>query len=419
MWDPYSDFEKVTLSNGLTIYVANWPGRPWEQVGFLIHSGAEQDPVGREGVAHFVEHVVSENVELSRKDLENFFKDSGGKVRLGGTGDFHTDYSFFIPTTTEIVNKAFSLFGEMLFTAKLEKKIERERKVIIGEFNRKFSSALEIELETRESKAIFSGCWLENSFSALGLPETINSISQKDLQGFYDKHYTPANMSIVCVGGLNIEQVVEAIQQSPFGMDKPGKRVPLPTSFLDFPLPKETRYLHDHSKYSKKGNERNSCGYYSIARVPNNVGTVAPYLLKMILYRILFDELREKRAWTYAVKVSLLNMRHFSQVSISCNSFEVEALDDIEAVIEECILSVASMDNFFERLKNQNLVNVTQFDLTGEQLCKRVFDQLIFHDRIIKSSEIMSEMKAVTMGEVVSLLKWLKPERRWTMISRP
>jgi len=44
MWDPYAEFESATLPNGLKVYAAHWAERPWQAIGFVIHSGAEQDP---------------------------------------------------------------------------------------------------------------------------------------------------------------------------------------------------------------------------------------------------------------------------------------------------------------------------------------------------------------------------------------
>ena len=67
MWDPYSEFRTATLPNGLTVHAAHWPGRPWESVGVLIHSGAEQDPFGLEGLSHFVEHLVSKKHHTSHQ----------------------------------------------------------------------------------------------------------------------------------------------------------------------------------------------------------------------------------------------------------------------------------------------------------------------------------------------------------------
>ena len=138
MWDPYAEFQTATLSNGLSVYAAHWPRRSWQAMGFLVHSGAEHDPEGLEGLSHFVEHVVSENASIPTREIFAFFEGHGGAVNLGITGHPSTQYCFFAPADKAILATAFSIFGHMLLSAKLEKCIERERQVIIGEFHRKY-----------------------------------------------------------------------------------------------------------------------------------------------------------------------------------------------------------------------------------------------------------------------------------------
>jgi len=60
--DLYAGFQRVILPNGLTLYVQERPEVSWLYAGFVIHAGAREDPASRRGLAHLVEHLVSENV---------------------------------------------------------------------------------------------------------------------------------------------------------------------------------------------------------------------------------------------------------------------------------------------------------------------------------------------------------------------
>jgi len=173
MWDPYAEFESAALPNGLTVYAAHWPGRSWEAMGFMIHSGAEQDPIGLEGLAHFVEHLVSCNAKIPPQLLRAFFEGRGGSADLGMTSYFYTRYRFFAPTNREFLKKALSNFGHMLFLAKLENFVERQREIIIAEFNRRYPAKLALDLTLRERRALFSGDRIERFVRALGTPESV------------------------------------------------------------------------------------------------------------------------------------------------------------------------------------------------------------------------------------------------------
>jgi predicted Zn-dependent peptidase len=72
MWDPYSQFETRVLDNGLTIHVLHGPERPGVRFVFGIHSGARHDLPGKEGTAHFMEHLVHRNGGSSLDELRDF-----------------------------------------------------------------------------------------------------------------------------------------------------------------------------------------------------------------------------------------------------------------------------------------------------------------------------------------------------------
>ena len=180
MWDPYAEFESTILPNGLTIYATHWQGRPWQAMGFVIHSGAEQDPIGLEGLAHFTEHAVTNNANISFTAINEFFNDQGGKVRLGTTGFAFTKWDFFLPLDKKLLSKTFSIFGHMLLMEKIEKFIERERQIIIGEFDRSFTTKVALDLAWKRQKALFTGTFLERFVNPVGTPESIKRINQNE-----------------------------------------------------------------------------------------------------------------------------------------------------------------------------------------------------------------------------------------------
>lgn len=417
MWDPYAEFESATLPNGLTVHAAHWPGRPWEAMGFLIHSGAEHDPVGLEGLSHFVEHAVSENTTISKTELGAFFKDCGGMASLGATGYPYTLYRFFVPVDKAILERAFSMFGHMLLLAKLKKSIERERQVIIGEFHRHYPVKIKLDLDMREHKALYTGYWLERFIRPLGNPESVARITQSELQSHYDAHYTPANMSIVGVGGMQLSELVGLLSESPFATSKKGIRTPLPTPATDVAPPSETRHVFEMSKYVTGPIEVGA--YRSVAKIPGDIGEHVVYVMQEMFNSVLFEEVRERRAWAYAINSSWCNLRHFYEYSINCGALALKAIDGIEEVIDVCITSMSEREDLFEQTKRRALASHLMIDPTGKGICDGALDDLAEDQRIISLAEIGDDFKRVTMSDVRNALQWLRPERRWTLITRP
>lgn len=417
MWDPYAEFQSTTLPNGLTIHAAYWPGRLWETVGVLIHSGAEHDPVGLEGISHFVEHLVAENGDVSKKSIIALFDDCGGMVNLGSTRDADTRFRFSVPIDATILAKAFSIFGHMLLAARLEKSVEKERQIIFGEFHRRYPFNIKFEFDRREHRALYTGCWLDRLVCPLGDLESVGRITQGELQSHYDTHYTPANMSIVCVGGMQLPEIIKLLSESPFAMRKEGVRTPLPIPVIDVTPPSETRCVIKASEYVDPAIEIGI--YRSVVKIPGNINSQVIRVAKNILNNVLNEEVREKRAWAYAIGSSRTNFRHFYSLSIGCDGIALEALDQIEKVIEICIASIGNREDLFEQIKRSILMSEFMFDPTGSSVRDGALHDLAYHQRIVPLSETSDDLKRVTMNDVQNLLPWLQQERRWTCLLRP
>lgn len=415
LWDPYAEFQSEILPNGLTVYASNWPGRPWEAVGFLIHSGAEHDTAGFEGTAHFVEHLISRNTVIPYQDIKTFFENNGGKVNLGATGYPYTKYNFFSPKDKDVLEKAFFVFGNMLLSTKLEKDVEEQREVIVREFYQKNQNKHLSDVVKRGRQILYKDLCLGRSLSPLGSPELVKKITQRELQSYYDINYTPANMSIVGVGGMTLAELIDIISKSPFSVQKKGGRVLLPCGTTTNNPLVENRYIFDATKGGLGNLEAGS--YESAAILPGITKYGAPRILEMMLSKILFQEIREKRAWTYNTYSESHYFQSFYSFSIICKALGCEALAGIEEAIDSCVASVEDREDLFMQTKQRILADMV--DLDGRSVCNGAIGDLADYQKIISLSEDKQRVNLVTMDDIRELVQRLQPERRWTLIIRP
>lgn len=416
MFDPYAGFQSCVLENGLTVYASQWECRPWEHVGFVIHSGAFSDPVGLEGVAHFVEHLVSKNADLPFEELKEFFGRYGGGAKFGSTGYPKTSYSFFVPIQPDVLAQAFSLFGSMLIRANLENCVERERNVVKAEITKKYPTEFLLDIAQRERRMLYHDCWLGRVVRSFGFLESVDRITVADLQAYYDQHYVPANISVVAVGGLSLDEVIRIISESPFSMKKVGQRNPPIVPLSELALPLENRYEVDLSEHLKTVAKNGI--YSSVARIPMSISPAALSLASMVLDKLLRRELREKRAWTYHASSDWINYRCCYQFNVSCDAFVVSALNEIEAVVNDCI---AAIDNneLVEEMRTRKLAKFLMMDVSGDDVCDDAMDDVGRFDKIVSVKERMASYQVITMEDIREVLSYLRPERRWTAISHP
>ncbi len=418
MWDPYAEFQSTKLDNGLTIFSTQWPNKPWQYVGLLIHSGASSDREGLEGTAHFVEHLIASNGPLSENEMQLFFDECGGYVNWGRTGYPYTHYLFCVPADEDLLNKAFGFFGNMLLAAKLRNEIESQREIIIQEFRQDYPANFKYELAVREYQSMYPQHWLSRFTTPLGNLDSLGKITPNDLQTYYDKHYVPANISVISVGGMALKDLTSLIAKSPLAADKPGLRNPLPVRFTDVAKPTESRYVFDASKHIKDPNLA-TCSYYTVAKIPASINVRVVRLLRDMLNEILYREVRQKRNWTYSISCDYGDLGNFYVFSINCGFLDLGALNEIDQVVEACLSSLTSSHELFYKMKKAWLTGNLMIDVSGQGLLNDALDDLIGYHRIVSISEVNREIENVTMDDIVETLSWLTTERRWTLITKP
>lgn len=416
MYDPYAEFTKHVLSNGLEVHSVFWD-RPCIGVEVVVHSGGREDPVSMPGLAHFVEHVVSQNIpNLEFDKAKEFFDACGGRAEFGSTSYLATRYKFVIPADPTIFCEALVIFGSMLLGAKVEKDVERERKVISREFNGRYPFLEKLEWDMGIRKALFKGHRLETWNRPLGRPEGFLSTTKVDLQGFYDKHYVPANISLVIVGGLPTGEVIAGLERSPFGMRKDGTRKPIPKPFNQIPIPAEQSRivkLSDHVNFKVDQTE-----FKATWAFPAYFPRQARRVFDQVLGKILFDEIREKRGLAYSIGTDYAGFHDVYEYEIE-GRISPDATPYIGELVRNCISMVPSRRDLFERKLNSCMQKYRMIDLSGSDLAAESASDLVSDHRIVSMQEEWDELHNVTHEQMDEAVALLSSERQYTFITCP
>jgi predicted Zn-dependent peptidase len=418
MHDPYAAFEKTILPNGLRIYTNTlYREHAWIVVEIVIHAGSRLDPSGKSGLAHFTEHAVSENIPgINYREANDYLESVGGNGRFGSTSSDATRYSFRIPADKDTLRKALDIFGSMLFLGRLTENIERERSVIKQEFNRRFPFRERHGWNMATLQSLFPGHWLGSWMQTLGIPEEFLLISQNDLQSFYNTHYTPANTSMVIVGGISPDEVSAIIAHSPFGINAPGERNPIPVALDTLPVP--TGHLlrvsiADHVSFKMQAME-----YKTTWSVPASFVGHACSILAPMLDRLLTAEVRERHALTYSIGTS-------PESYLDVGTFEVSAAigpelgPRMDEIITKCIRSIPAQRALFDQKKRAAMQSCFMADVTGRILADCAIGHLIDHNRIITLQERWNALESIKFEQVAAMTEALRPDRQFTCVLGP
>ena len=413
VWDPYADFQKTVLPNGLTIYSAYWE-RSWMQVRFCVHTGAAYDPVGKSGLAHFVEHMLAPNLENNFKVIKNI----GGRATFGNTSLYFTEFHFDIPLKVSAIEKVFSMFGKILSNVPNDTFLEKERLIILQEFYRKYPCKNNYMINHMQFQNNFQSTPLENFLGVLGTPETINLISIDDIKDFFKAHYDFSNMNIVVVGGITHADVVKYIENSIFSTGEVGKLCNIPKCISNIPLPKNNETILQLSEFFP-GYVSDVSSFCSWTIIPGHFSKKLIEMYVAITRNVLTHEIRWKSGGTYNVNVEYEFIGGCYQLSIG-TMFDPSNLDFVREAFFVKFLGVPKSEKVFNAMKHEILMSYHIPDLTVNDFCENARSDLVRHGRIITTKEEIANLRSVSFDDYNALSCYLSnPKRWWSLIEVP
>ncbi|MBE9174349.1 insulinase family protein [Synechocystis salina LEGE 06155] len=275
---PYLDqaIERVTefqLDNGLKFIVMENNEAPVVSFYTYFDVGGVDEPVGKTGVAHFLEHMAFKGTErIGTKDfaqeeklLDQLDEVFGKITQARAKGDKEAEAKLE-EEFKQIQQEAQNLvqqneFGQIIQMAggvglnaatsadatfyfyslpanKLELWMSLESERFLAPVFREFYQEQEVILEERRMRTENNPVgqmveeFLDTAFTkhpyrrpVIGYDEDIRNLSRQDVTAFYEKYYTPGNMTIAVVGDVKADQV-KSLAQKYFG--RFPKRPPTP-----------------------------------------------------------------------------------------------------------------------------------------------------------------------------------------------
>jgi zinc protease len=225
------------LSNGITLQTVHPAGATDVAIRLLVPAGGRDDPPGREGLAHYVEHLVA----ADPGPLSAVSSDEAVRLSAHGYANAYTSRTatvYVMNVGQESLESALSLLAERLTRLEPSDAVAaRERRIVQQEYNFRFGDnpALRLiaELRTKLGRTDPALGW--NS----GTPDSIRSFDLSSAQDFFDRWYRAETMTLVLSGDLDIENVREVAERTigripphPAALKDAGPVPPTPASLV-------------------------------------------------------------------------------------------------------------------------------------------------------------------------------------------
>lgn len=171
---------------------------------FFVPYGAFHAPMG---VAHFLEHCLFNEEGDTPFTVE--LQHLGFQANAYTTYDYTLYFSKGVEWKAGDMAKAISLYAKQIFDAQFdESKVEKERQIILSEWGMQ-----QADKDYLFYQALMHNLHQEHPFKKdiLGEKEDILNIQLSDLRAFYQKAYRPNEMTLILVGKIDLEEVLEAL----------------------------------------------------------------------------------------------------------------------------------------------------------------------------------------------------------------
>lgn len=211
-----------TLDNGLRLIVYQDTTAPVVSVNVLYRVGSKDEPEGKRGMAHLMEHMAYKGSRNVGPEEHSKLIDQAGGQDNAFTGDDMTGYWARLPK--EKLELAFFLFAEQMQNLVLtQEHLESEREVVKEEWRVRLENQPVSRAFDKFRDIAFAGT--PYAKGPEGYMEDLDKITLEDLQSFYRTYYAPNNAVLVVAGDVRPNEALSLAKKHFGGIPK----APLPT----------------------------------------------------------------------------------------------------------------------------------------------------------------------------------------------
>jgi zinc protease len=191
------DFYEFKLANGLRVIFKESHGNE-VSAKLQINSGALDDPKGKEGLAHVLEHLVASGAPPFGEEIDKVTKQNVGSNNAE-TSQQTTEY--FINLPKDKLDLALRYLSALISGLKIDPdRLKKERGAIAAELKMHESSPSKKVAEKIFEILYGADSNWRRTASLVGTPESFEAIGLQDLQDFYDEKYLPNNAKLIISG---------------------------------------------------------------------------------------------------------------------------------------------------------------------------------------------------------------------------
>jgi zinc protease len=202
--------QRKVLPNGLEVIVVENHGVPLATVEIDVKNGSFTQPPQYEGLAHMYEHMFF-RADSTFPEPNQFWDRASdlGAVFNGTTAEERVNYYMTVPQ--EKLGDAIHLLAAALRAPLFRRdELERERQVVIGEYDRNESSPF-FALSRQMDAKLYPGNFSRKDI--IGDRQVILTTTPEKMRTIQKKYYVPNNSAVIVAGDVNPATVFSLVDR--------------------------------------------------------------------------------------------------------------------------------------------------------------------------------------------------------------
>lgn len=209
------------LDNGLEVVVVDNPRVPAVAVMVWYRTGSADEPLGKGGIAHFLEHLMFKGTPTV--GVGEYARLIG---REGGSQNAMTSYdytAYWAEVATDRLEMVLKLEADRMINLELtEEQVLSERDVILEERSQVVDSRPSSQLGEQARALLYQH--YPYRLPVIGWRHEMEKLSREDALAWYRRYYTPNNAILVVAGDVDVARLKPLVEKH-FGA-VPARAVP-------------------------------------------------------------------------------------------------------------------------------------------------------------------------------------------------
>jgi zinc protease len=400
------EISTLTLANRMQVVVIPDHRTPVVTHMVWYKNGSADDPEGKSGIAHFLEHLMFKGTTKHAKGVfSNLVSELGGQENAFTSYDYTAYYQ---KVTKEHLPTMMSYEADRMTNLVLsDDDVIPERDVVLEERRMRTDSDPAAQL----SESVAATLYVNHPYGLpiIGWQHEIESLNRNDALAYYGRFYTPENAILVVAGDVTSEGV-KALAEETYGRIPARGEAPKRTRKVEPPIPAARRVELSDVKVEQPSFQR----YWL---VPSHVSArdSEPYALDVLaqilgggqasrLFRALVQEQEiatNAGAWYMGDAVDL------TRFAVYASPRDNISLKDLEKAVEAVVVKLTNDlgERELNRAKTQLIADAIYAQDSQTTLARIYGSTLAVGGTIQQVKEWPDCIDAVTIEDVVAVAK--------------